>query len=120
MCLRLIHGRICVPQQGLGIGGVERIDRHADTRARKDLLPFEPKWRVQRRQQPFGHLRGLLRLAELAKQNRKLVPAQTGDDRVFRSELRPRDEVARSYAIPQSLGDLTEEFVTHAMAQAVV
>ena len=106
--LGVVHGRVRVPQQLLGLRVAAGSHRHSDRRGDEDLRPVQIVRGSERLLRAAGGAHRLVRIHEVAEEKGELVAAEA------------RHGIARAGDRAQAAGDLHQQHVARGVAQALV
>jgi len=105
--LGLVHGDICLAQQGGEVASVVREEGDADADGAVHRVVVQVERVVQCRAEPSGHLHGVA-VEGVLEQDRELVPTQS------------HQEVSATKALAQASTDLDQQLVPDVVAEVVV
>ena len=116
--LRLVHRRVGVLEQGLGVRRVERVEADADGRAHEDLDVGDDEGLTQRAADPAGD--GLGGVAGAFEVELAVGASGSGDEEEELVAAVARDDLFRAGRTAQACRDRCEKLVAGLVAEAVV
>ncbi len=110
--LRLVHGDVAVLQQRGGVGGVVRVQRHADRGAQEQLPALHHQWLAQLAHQHFGQQAGIGGHVAVADENYEFIATEPRQQRIVAAGL--------GHGMADALGELQQGLVAGLVAHRVV
>lgn len=106
--LGVVHGRVGVVHEGIGIVGIIRVEADADAERDKEFMTLDTIWPTEDGEQFFRDSRGILGSPDLGEQDHEFVATLAADG------------VDVAHAVLNTTRNCLEQAVPHGMAERII